>query len=273
MVETTKSIVDIHDDAGPRDVTREFEILKAGLAGMFDKITARLPVEPDPSTDKFADYGVDGGPRGSLNAFVGPDIDWMIHSWIGNPSVGFTNLHLTAYLGPHTWVPHLGIAVGTIPDYWYFVDYVPRVDLLARPDYLDRYYEPQNAEYMAIREDPDFSPFISQTLYVRQAVSNTALCCVVKRSDGAVQKMLDMAGRRVDEWLGHLETGDPVPQGERAALAARDLLVRRTVAERDPANIIGERYFGKEMTESLVRALWAGDRVLPSPDGTRATLG
>ena len=273
MTETTKSIVDIHDEAGPLDVSREFEVLKSGLNGMFERITARLPIEPDPSTDRFAEYGVESGPRGSLNAFVGPDVDWMIHSWIGNPSIGFTNLHLTVYLGPHTHVPHLGIAVGTIPDYWYFVDYVPRVDLLARPDYLDRYYEPQNAEYMAIRNDPDFSPFVSQTLYVRQAVSNTALCCVVKRTDDAVSKMLDMASRRVDEWMRHLDAGDPVPTADRVALAERDLLVRRTVADRDPANVIGERFFGKETTEALVRALWGGDRVLPRPDGSTATMG
>ncbi|MFM9037836.1 MAG: hypothetical protein ACKOJ9_09170 [Actinomycetota bacterium] len=273
MTETTKSIVDIHDESGPLDVSREFEILKAGVSSMFERITARIPVQPDPSTDRFADYGGGGGPRGSLNAFVGPDVDWMIHSWIGNPTIGFTNLHLTVYLGPHTWVPHLGIALGTIPDYWYFVDYVPRVDLLARPDYLDRYYEPQNAEYMAIREDPNFSPFVSQTLYIRQAVSNTALCCVVKRNDDAVQKMLDMANRRVDEWLAHLDAGDPVAPADRAALMDRDLLLRRTVADRDPANVIGERFFGKEMTEALVRALWGGDRVLPRPDGSRGTIG
>jgi hypothetical protein len=271
--ETTKSIVDIHDEAGPLDVTREFDVLRAGLQRMFDQITAVLPVEPDPSTDEFASYGVEGGPKGSLNAFVGPEVDWMIHSWIGNPSIGFTNLHLTAYLGPHTYVPHLGIAVGTIPDYWYFVDYVPRVDLLARPDYLDRYYEPHNAEFMAIREDPNFSPFVSQTLYVRQAVSNTALCCVVKRTDDAVDKMLRLAQGRVDAWLEHLKTGDPVPAAERRALAERDLLVRRTVADRDPANVIGVRFFGEEMTERLVRALWAGDRRIPSPDGSKARIG
>jgi hypothetical protein len=126
---------------------------------------------------------------------------------------------------------------------------------------------------MAVRNDPDFSPFVSQTLYVRQAVSNTALCCVVKRTDDAVSKMLEMASRRVDEWMRHLENGDPVPGADRAALAERDLLVRRTVADRDPANVIGERFFGKETTDALVRALWGGDRALPRPDGSRATIG
>ena len=58
---------------------------------------------------------------------------------------------------------------------------------------------------------------------------------------------------------------DPVPEEEWEALAARDLHVRRTVAERDPANVLGEEFYGKDLTEKLVRMLWGGDRELPRP--------
>ena len=50
-----------------------------------------------------------------------------------------------------------------------------------------------------------------------------------------------------------------------AGAYARDLAVRRNVADRDPANAMGVRFFGEEMTERLVRSLWGGDRVLPRP--------
>ncbi|NJN44722.1 MAG: red chlorophyll catabolite reductase, partial [Anaerolineae bacterium] len=53
-----------------------------------------------------------------------------------------------------------------------------------------------------------------------------------------------------------------VPAEDRPALAARDLHLRRSICERDPANAIAVRLFGEEMTESLVRALWGGDREL-----------
>jgi hypothetical protein len=45
------------------------------------------------------------------------------------------------------------------------------------------------------------------------------------------------------------------------------------VADRDPANVIGVRFFGEEMTERLVRALWGGDRRIASPDGSKARIG
>lgn len=264
-METTRSIAQIHDEAGPTDTTVEFEELRAAMAGYADRVKARFELEADPSVEEFHSYGVEGGPTGSINAFSGPEMDWMIHSWIGNPALGFTNLHLTCWLGPHTLVPHLGMAFGTLPDYWYFVDLVPRVDLLVDLDYLDRYYEPNNAQFMALRDEPGFSPFVSQTLYIRQSVSHTALCFVCERRPDTQARMLELAEGRLEQWFGFLDEGHPVQPSDRAALAERDLAVRRNVAVRDPANIMGVRYFGEEMTERLVRALWGGDRVLPRP--------
>ena len=264
-METTTSVADIHDQAGPVDTTAEFVQLQATMQEMFTKVAGHFELQPDPSVEDFHDYGVENGPSGSIRAYTGPEVDWMVNSWIGNPAMGFTNLHLTVWNGPHTYVPHLGLAFGTLPDYWYFVDYVPRVDLLARPDYLDRYYEPHNAGFMASRSEPGFSPFVSQTLYVRQAVSHTALCCVVKREPQFAQRMISLAWERVNDWLAHIAAGDPVPNDEREGLAARDLHVRRTVADRDPANIMGVRFFGEEMTDRLVRSLWGGDRAIARP--------
>jgi len=264
-METTRSIAQISDAAAPVDVTDDFLRLKAEIDAMAERVKARFELIPDPSVEEFHTYGVEGGPTGSINAFTGPEVDWMVHSHLGNPSMGFTNLHLTCWLGPHTWVPHLGIAFGTLPDYWYFVDFVPRKDGLVEAEYLDRYYEPDNAEYMALRHEPGFSPFVSQTLYIRQSVSNTALCFVCERRPDTLGRMIELANGRLERWFEHLDAGDPVDPSERAALAARDLRVRRNVADRDPANIMGVRFFGEAMTERLVRSLWGGDRVNPRP--------
>jgi hypothetical protein len=43
------------------------------------------------------------------------------------------------------------------------------------------------------------------------------------------------------------------------------VFIRRTICERDPANVIAERLFGKELTARLVSTLWGGTRTLPSP--------
>jgi len=263
--ETLRSIAQIHDAAGPVDMTADFEILKAAVDDMAERVKARFELTPDPSAKEFATYGVEGGPTGSIDAFTGPEVDWMIHSWLGNPSVGFTNIHLTCWLGPHTWVPHFGLAFGTLPDYWYFVDFVPRKDPLVDATYLDRYYEPDNAQWLAVKHEPGFSPFVSQTLYIRQSVSHTALCCVVERGAANRDRMIELAESRLQRWFAHLDAGDPTDPADRVALAGRDLQVRRNVADRDPANIMGVRYFGEEMTERLVSCLWGGSRVLPRP--------
>jgi len=264
-METTQSIAQIHDAAGPTDTTAEFEQLQSAMQAMFERVAGRFDLTADPGVAEFASYGADGGPKGAIDAYSGPEVDWLVHSWIGNPAMGFTNLHLTVWLGPQVRVPHLGIAWGTLPDFWYFVDFVPRADLLVDLDYIDRYYEPDNAEYMALRDEPGFSPFVSQALFVRQAVSHTAHCFVAERTQRSMDRMIELANSKIDRWFAHLDAAEPTPASDRAALAEHDLAVRRNIAERDPANIMGVRFFGEEMTERLVRALWGGDRQLPRP--------
>ena len=65
--------------------------------------------------------------------------------------------------------------------------------------------------------------------------------------------------------MAFVDAAEPVPEERRAQLAADDLTRRRNIAERDPANIMAVRFFGEELTDRLVRALWGGDRQLPRP--------
>jgi hypothetical protein len=145
------------------------------------------------------------------------------------------------------------------------MDYVPRVDLMTDLDYLDRYYEPVNEHYLETRKRPELAYFTSKSLYVRQALSEAAHCYTAKINDDALQFADDLAHSMLDRWLKWVDEAEPTPPGERAALAARDLAIRRNIAERDPANVVGERLFGKVLADRLVRNLWGGDRVNPRP--------
>ena len=265
MAETLKSVQDIHDEHGPTDATATFDRLWGIMGDLKAKIDDRLETERDPSTLDLEDYGGDSGPRGTLRAFVGPEVDWMIHSWLGDPQTGFTNMHLTVWLGPHVNVPHLGLAWGTLPNLWCYIDLQPRADVAVDLDYLDRYYEPFNERFLALREDETLSPFVSRELYVRESVTPTACCFLTETDDEHLALIETLAHERVDAWLGYLDGAEPVPEADRPALAERDLALRRNVAERDPANVMGVRYFGEEMTERLIRALWGGDRQLDRP--------
>jgi len=261
----TTSVSDLFHGSDNVDNTEVFNALWSNLSILNDRIEARFDLTQDPSSVPYDNYDTGGGAIGSLKASTGPAMDWLIHSYLGDPAKGFTNMHLTAWLGPHTKVPHLGIAWGTLPELWFYVDLQARSDLLQDTESLDRYFEPLNERYMEYREHPKMKPFVSRSLYMRQAVSHVGLAMVIPTDEEMVQAMFDLTSDTVDQWLSWVDEGNPVPEGERSALAERDLFVRRTVAERDPANALGEEFYGKEFTDGLVRMLWGGDRVLPRP--------
>ena len=266
MGETLEGVEEIFDRRDDTDTTATFDRLWGITEELMAKITARFEVTRDPSTEEFESYrGAEEYPAGHLAAFVGEEIDWLVHSWLGNPPLGFTNMHVTAWLGPHIDVPHLGIAWGTLPDLWFYIDYNPRSDLMLDLDSLERYYAPLNEQVLELRADPGLVPFTSKALYVRQALSDVAVCFTTETTDARIDQIGEIAHDRVDRWLRYVDEADPVPEDRRAALAADDLARRRNIAELDPANIMGERFFGEEMTERLVRTLWGGDRVLPRP--------
>lgn len=270
MAETLKHVADIVSERPNIDVSPQFDALWDVLSELRAKVDARLELTQDPSSERFASYGGETGPRGSLRAYTGPEVDWMVHSWVGNPELSFTNMHLTTWLGPHVDVPHLGYAFGTMPDIWFLVDFPPRRELVVNIDYLDRYYKPFNDRWLEIRERDDVSVFTSRSLEVRAALSPTAFLYLMPRTDESVDLIRDVSHFGLDLWLRWLDEAPPVPVAEREALAARDLAYRRNLVERDPANGVVERALGKEMADSLVRALWGGDRELARPQGTNA---
>ena len=269
MKETLEGVEEIFDKRGATDATQTFERLWSITEELMVKIRARFELTRDPSTEDLESYKGDADfPSGRLAAYSGPEIDWLVHSWIGNPPLGFTNMHVTAWLGPQIDVPHLGIAWGTLPDLWFYIDYNPRSDLMLDTEALDKYYAPMNEEFLELRADDGLAPFTSKELYVRQALSDVATCFTVPETvydEARLEQISELAHRRVDEWLTFVDTAEPVPEERRAQLAADDLARRRNIAERDPANIMAVRFFGEELAGRLVRALWGGDRQLPRP--------
>ncbi|HKY14674.1 MAG TPA: hypothetical protein VJM33_07085 [Microthrixaceae bacterium] len=264
-METTKSVNQIFDESPTTDSTEAFTRLWATMGDITDRVLSRFELQEDPSVADLATFGNPVGPRGSLRAWSGPGVDWMINSWLGDPEAGFTNMHLTVWLGPDTDVPHLGMAWGTLPTLWCFIDLLPRADLFVDLDYVDRYYEPVNDVYMSLKDDPEASPFVSRDTFTRVGVSQSAICVVLPTTDARIAQVGELANLRVGQWLDHLGEATPVPEPRRAALAERDLAMRRNIAERDPANSLAERFYGAELTARLVGSLWGDGRTLPRP--------
>lgn len=245
------------------DSTGVFDQLWGITNELRQKLDARFETYPDPSTANLNSYASpDGESQGSLNTFTGTEMDWLVHSWLRNPKMGFCNMHLTMWLKSQIRVPHLAFAFATVPHLFFYMDYIPRTDLFTDLEYLDRYYEPANPTYLKLQSDSRLKPYISKTLYIRQAQSHTSLCYTSPVSAETIDLLRTVAHEMMDRWLTWVDSAEPVAENERAALSERDLIVRRAIAERDPDNQIGVRLFGAEMTDQLVRALWGGDRIL-----------
>ncbi|MFD3869447.1 hypothetical protein [Streptomyces sp. NPDC058623] len=264
--ETLKAVQDMADQAPVTDVTETFLLWRELLEELKEKVAARFELHRDPSTEELQSFGSADGPRGSLAGFTGPEVDWMIHSWVGDPAGGFVNLHLTVWLGPHIRVPHLGLALLCWPGGWFYIDSVPRTSLVADSDYFDRYYAPAEERWLSVREEyEDLAWFTSRTGFIRGSLSPTAYCYSMPRDEQHVQLVHRLMHEHVDRWLRWVDEAEPVEEEERSTLAELDVNIRRNIVERDPANIMAVRFFGERTTEKLVRALWGGDRVLPRP--------
>ncbi len=230
------------DEAGPSDVTATFADWQALVERLKDKVAARFELQRDPSTEPleaFDDGGTGSGARGRVRGYTGPEIDWMVHSYMENASQGFCNVHLTIWLGPQVRVPHFGMALGCFPQGWLYLDSVPRSYLVTDTESFDKYYEPVNARWEQVRNDHDcLEPFVSRSAFVRAGLSPTAFCYMApgrrpddgpgERARRGAPRPLARLGRRGRAGArrgarrpGRRRRGDP-PQHRRAGPRQRD---------------------------------------------------
>ncbi len=254
-------------DVDSHDLWQQFwEILSEAK----DKITAVLPVQPHPTSDGLGTWGTDDGSyEGSLNTFAGdPDngAEWLVHSWIGNRSASILDMNLQVWLGPHIDVPHLIIVFGTVPNVFHYSDLVPRRDLMVDLDHLNRYYEPQNEEWLGLRSDDRLTWSVSHGTYRRAFLSPLGNSYFGDRSDDVVETLRKAVHQRVDTWLQWVAEAAPVPEEQRAALRARDHAVRTNGYTLDPMNELSKRFLGAERVEELV-AVRAGLAQISELDG------
>lgn len=244
-----------------QDRTQAHELLGSGMRRLGEQLYAAFPVKRNELSVPYHEYGDSGGRmRGSLVAYTGEELDWVIDSWIASPAMGFCNHHLTVWLPASTPVPHIAFAVGTIPEMFVFMDLVPRSDLWVDLKALDTYYEPFNERFMSISADPAFKPFVSRAAYIREAISPIGICKTCEPTEDNIQKVFSVFGETLRVWSDWVKDAPPVAPSRRRALARRDTFVRRTVCERDPANIVAEKVLGPELTDKLVRVMWGAER-------------
>jgi hypothetical protein len=176
-------------------------------------------------------------------------------------------MHITISLGPQYLVPNFGFALGTVPDLFMYMDYLPRVDLLYNIDYADKYYSEVNEEFLELQANPAFKPFISRDLYTRIAMTPTAVGYGAEPVEANITVAETAALSRLDRWLDWVDTAEKTPVEARAAIAERDHQIRRNICERDPANQVAADLYGEEMADRLVKTISGANRTLPRPTG------
>ena len=264
MSSVTKSVEALVDANPDIDNSATFNRFWAITCAMFERVKARFELVMDPCTSDLQPYHGKENAAGYLAAYSGPEIDWLIHSWTGNPKASFTNMHLTINLGPHIDVPSFGFALGTMPDIFWYMDTMPRKELVSHPDYVDAYFtgEPNAAFFAQLAQD-GFRPFVSRDVYTRASLSPNAFCYSAVISEASIACIETASHAGLDRWLAWVDAALPLPKNQRAALSARDEFLRRTICERDPANALAARLFGNDLTDRLVATLWGGTRTLP----------
>lgn len=237
-----------------------FERLWGITCELKQKIETRFDLHPELSTKDLQEYkSNDGNAKGSLKTFSGKEIDWLVHSYLDNfKQSNFSTMRLTTWLSSHTEVPHLVFEFVTLPNILFYMDYIPRRDLYTNLEYFKSYYEPVNDTFLKLQVNPDLTPFISQSAFVRSFQSPINLCYTCLPSDDTLNLIRTLAHETLERWLIWVDEAAPVPENIRSKLAERDLLIRRSGAEGDPGNKIAAQMFGTELTDKLVKALWGG---------------
>jgi hypothetical protein len=251
-----KTITEMLDEAPNVDVRASWEALWGILSELKERLLAEFPVQRHPSSDGF-EYYESGGFEGSLNTFTGPTAEWLVHSWIGNRSASILDMNITVWLGPHIDAPHLCLVFGTVPHLFHYSDLIARRDLAVSPEYLQRYYEGENAAYLAFRGDDRFTWNVSHGPYMRAILSPVAHSYMAERNPDNIEALRGYVLARFERWLDLVRTAPPVPEEERPALRARDHRLRELCYTQDPMNALAERAMGAETAQRLV-ALRAG---------------
>jgi len=234
-----------------------FAQLQSILSELYEEASQQITILPQSHQPLQSFSSPDGNVTGSLVTCAGNELDWLVYSWFNAAQMRFSTMRLTLWLSSLIQVPHLAFEFGTKPNPFFYIDYIPRVDLWSDLSYTERYYEPVNATYLELRENSNLSLFVSKAMYIRQLQSPTPLCFTCPATEDSLSLIRHTAHEMCSRWLSWVKQAEPVPVDRRPLLAERDLQMRRIVAERDPGNAVAIKIFGAELANQLIRSLWS----------------
>lgn len=191
-------------------------------------------------------------------------------SWLNCqlPTGGALNItSLSAYLRTMTDAPNfLFELIRNGPNSLVLIlDLTPRKDLVMYPDYLKSFYEDTqlDSHRQALQTLPEAQTYFSSALYIRSAVSPTAVMLKIETDAGQdrleeiVADQLSAVSKAVLEiWLDKCALGKNrvMDESERAYLEKRDAVVKRKTIDIDLASNF-PRLFGPEIAGRVIEVL------------------
>ncbi|RMF98074.1 MAG: hypothetical protein D6727_03820 [Gammaproteobacteria bacterium] len=246
----TKTIMEFLAENPNVDVSRAWERCWNIHSKIVERIRARFDVSKHPACEG-EDYfqSQDGQLEGSFNAWSGDEVDWLVHSWIGNRKASILDMNATCFLSQQNRVPHLAVIFGTIPKLYFYAEYTPRMDLRVNYDYLQKYYEPANEDFLKFRADPKWTRFVSHGTYLRALMSPVAVSSTAELDDDNISTCERYLSGFLDRWFRWLDEAEETPLEERAAQQRYDFTVRELGYRTDPMNVLPQKVFGPEEFE------------------------
>jgi len=251
----TKTIHEFLADNPDVDVSQYWERCYGILTGIKNKIASRFDnLALDPTCEGREYYTSPNGEfEGSMQAWSGEDMDWLVNSWLGNRKASILDMNATAWLGQNTDVPHFIMVFGTIPKLFFYFDFTPRRNILTDPDYLDKYYAPINEEYLALRGHQNFQWNVSHGTYMRALTNPSTQSLVSDLNNDNIDILEQYANSMLNHWLGWYDSAQPVAESDRSALQQSDHQLRTLSYSRDPMNKLAVNVFGEDKVDEMLR--------------------
>ncbi len=264
MSQETATITEMVEAEPDVDQTEVWARFWDKLTAVRDRLLDRFELAPHPSCAGLEEY-TSGDFEGSLTTYTGPEVEWFVHSWIGNRKRSILDMNVTVFLGPHIDVPHLVLVLGTVPKLYHYSDLLARRDLADHPDHVSRYYEPENEHFLSFRSDERFHWSVSHGTYMRSILSPVGYSFMSERSDEVIEEFDRRIDERVDRWLALVDAAEPVPASEQAALRARDHRLRDRAYRLDPMNELARNFMDPDHVDRMI-ALRSGQAQMQEVD-------
>lgn len=213
-----------------------------------------------------------GSSQGTLHIRSGnhdSEVDFILGSWIHSklPSGALNITTLTAYLNSKTDAPRflLEIIQSSPSSLILILDLPHRKDLILYQDYLNTFYVDTELDQFRKELDklPETQPYFSSSLYIRCALSPTAVSVLIdcgasgsgRMDEIIVEHVGPVAKRLLEIWLDKCACGGrDLDEQERVDLEKRDALVSKKTLDIDLASGL-PRLFGPDVASRVITGI------------------